>query len=75
MGTTGSRQQELQVFAGEALNNATVVGAEDGVGQIALLLLQFQDLLLDGPSADQPVGEDVLASLLLDRPPEFFSGD
>jgi len=56
----GSRQQELQVLAREVLDDAAVVGAQDGVGQIAFLLLQFQDLLLDGASADQPVGEDVL---------------
>ena len=39
---------------------SAVVGVEDGVGQVALLLLEFEDLLLDGVAADQAVGEDVL---------------
>src|SRR5262249_29683680 len=43
-----SRQQELEILAGEILDDALVVGVEDGVGQVALLLLQFEDLLLDG---------------------------
>ena len=37
-----------------------VVGVEDGVGQVALRLLELEDLLLDGVAADQAVGEDVL---------------
>ena len=54
-----SRQQELEVVAGEGGDHA-VVGVEDGVGQVALLLLELEDLLLDGAAADQAVGEDVL---------------
>ena len=53
------RKQELEVFAGEVGDHA-VVGVEDGVGEVALLLLEFEDLLLDGVAADQAVGEDVL---------------
>ena len=56
----GSGEQELQVVAGEGLDDHAVVGVEDGVGQVALLLLEVEDLLLDGVAADQPVGEDVL---------------
>ena len=54
-----SRQQELQILAREVLDEA-VVGVEDGVGEVALALLELEDLLLDGVAADQAVGEDVL---------------
>ena len=35
-------------------------GVEDGVGEVALELLEFEDLFLDGVAADQAVGEDAL---------------
>src|SRR4051812_12500751 len=46
-----SGQQELQVVAGQVLEQ-TVVGVEDGVGEVALALLELEDLLLDGVAAD-----------------------
>ena len=45
---------------GQAGHHPLVVGVEDGVGEVALLLLEFEDLLLDGVAADQAVGEDPL---------------
>ena len=36
-----------------------LVGADDGVGEGALLVLELEDLLLDGVARDEAVGEDV----------------
>src|SRR4051812_47281860 len=55
----GSGEEELEVVAGQVGDQA-VVGVEDGVGEVALALLELEDLLLDGVAADQAVGEDVL---------------
>src|ERR1700692_1013045 len=40
------REQEFQVFPAQVPNHA-IVGADNGRGQIPLVLLQFEDLLLD----------------------------
>src|ERR1039457_2762529 len=51
------RQQEFEVFALQ-IANETVVFAQDGVGQIALGLLQLEHLFLHRVARNQAVGED-----------------
>ena len=55
-----SRQQELDIFPRKVLDRAAIVGAQNSIGQVAFLLLQFQDFLLNSSPADQAVGKDVL---------------
>ena len=55
-----SRQQELDILTGEVLNAHRDCRPQDGVSQVALFLLQFQDLLLNSAPADQAVGKDML---------------
>ena len=50
-------QQQFQVVGGEVADDA-VVGGDDGVGEVFLGLLQFEDFVLDGVFGDQAVGED-----------------
>src|SRR4051812_28544543 len=52
-----SRQQQLQVLAAEAADDA-VVGGDDRVGQVLFALLELQDFFLHRVLGDQPVGKD-----------------
>src|SRR5207244_2766331 len=53
-----SGKQQVQVFTTQAAKQA-VVGVDDGVGQGALALLQFQHFLFHGVARDQAIGKDV----------------
>ena len=44
------RQEHFEIFWRER-SDQSAVGVEDGVGQVALLLLELEDLLLDGVAA------------------------
>src|ERR1700741_3607106 len=52
------RQQQLEVFAPEIADDARI-GCEGRVGELALLLLQFEDALFDRVAGDQTVREDM----------------
>src|ERR1017187_1582598 len=51
-------QQQLQILPLQ-IPNETVVLADNGGGQLALGVLQLQDLLFYGVARDQPIGEDL----------------
>src|SRR5918993_850343 len=51
-------EQPVQIFCGQRPDQGRV-GGQDRVRQLALLLLQGGDLLLDRVAGDQSVGEDV----------------
>src|SRR5262245_15211923 len=52
-----SGEQQLQILPRQAREQA-MVGLDDGVGEIALGLLQLQDLLFNGVAGDDAAGED-----------------
>src|SRR3954469_8735952 len=52
------RQQQLEVIRRELPQDAVLL-ADDGVGELALALLQLQDFLLDRVARDEAVREHV----------------
>src|SRR5579859_5320854 len=55
---TPLRQQQFQVVAAELADQA-VIGADDRVGQVALGLLELEDLFFDRVLGDEAIGEDL----------------
>src|SRR5688572_16965760 len=56
--TESLRQQQLQVFPGQIMQQA-IVRADDCVGKIALGALQLEDFFFHGLTRDQPVSKDL----------------
>ena len=52
-----SAQQQFEIACGQVADHA-VVGRDDGVGEILLRLLQFENLVFDGVLGNQSVCED-----------------
>ena len=51
-------QQQFDVFGGEVADEA-VLPSDDGVGEVALSLLQLQNFFLDGVTGDEAVRKDL----------------
>ena len=56
-GKNGLRQQVIQILFPKRGKRGVIL-AQDGVGEVALALLEFEDALLDGVLSNDAVGED-----------------